>query len=46
MTDPGRLGHESGLGLALMRSHVDEVTFTATPDGTSVRLVVKADPTR
>jgi serine/threonine-protein kinase RsbW len=46
VTDPGRLGHESGLGLALMRAHVDEITFTATADGTAVRLVVKADPSR
>jgi serine/threonine-protein kinase RsbW len=46
VTDPGRLGHERGLGLALMRAHVDEVQFVATDDGTAVRLVMKADPLR
>ncbi len=41
-TDPGRLRHESGLGLSLMRGHVDEVRFTPTVDGTAVQLVVRA----
>lgn len=41
-TDPGRLRHERGLGIPLMRSLVDELTFTPTGDGTSVRLVVRA----
>lgn len=41
-TDPGRLRHESGLGLTLMRSHVDEVRFAATVDGTAVQLVVRS----
>ncbi len=40
-TDPGRLRHERGLGLPLMRSLVDELTFTRTGDGTIVRLVVR-----
>jgi anti-sigma regulatory factor (Ser/Thr protein kinase) len=40
-TDPGRLRHESGLGLTLMRGHVDEVRFTPTVDGTAVQLVVR-----
>ena len=40
-TDPGRLRHERGLGIPLMRSLVDEVTFTPTGDGTTVRLVVR-----
>jgi serine/threonine-protein kinase RsbW len=40
-TDPGRLRHEHGLGIPLMRSLVDEVTFTPTPGGTAVRLVVR-----
>lgn len=40
-TDPERLTHERGLGIALMRSLVDELTFTATGDGTAVRLVVR-----
>ena len=40
-TDPGRLRHERGLGISLMRSLVDELTFTPTGDGTIVRLVVR-----
>ena len=40
-TDPQRLRHERGLGIPLMRSLVDEVTFTRTDDGTAVRLVVR-----
>ena len=40
VTDPLRLRHERGLGIPLMRSLVDEVTFTRTADGTAVRLVV------
>lgn len=42
VTDPRRLRHERGLGIPLMRSLVDEVTFTRTADGTAVRLVVHA----
>lgn len=38
--DPGRLRHERGLGIALMHSLTDTVTFTRTEDGTSVRLEV------
>jgi serine/threonine-protein kinase RsbW len=38
--DPGRLRHERGLGIALMRSLADVVTFTPTADGTAVRLEV------
>jgi anti-sigma regulatory factor (Ser/Thr protein kinase) len=41
VTDPSRLRHERGLGIPLMRSLVDEITFTRTPDGTAVRLVVR-----
>ena len=40
-TDPTRLAHERGLGIPLMRSLVDEVTFTPTADGTAVRLLVR-----
>lgn len=40
-TDPGRLRHERGLGIPLMRSLVDEVTFESTGDGTTVRLVLR-----
>ena len=39
-TDPVRLRHERGLGIPLMRSLVDELTFMPTGDGTTVRLVV------
>jgi serine/threonine-protein kinase RsbW len=41
-TDPRRLRHERGLGIPLMRSLADEVTFTRTPTGTTVRLLVHA----
>ncbi len=41
VTDPQRLRHERGLGIPLMHSLVDEVTFTRTDDGTAVRLVVR-----
>lgn len=41
-TDPRRLRHERGLGIPLMRSLVDEVTFTRTDDGTAVRLVIRS----
>lgn len=41
-TEPGRLGHERGLGIPLMRSLVDEVAFTRTDRGTAVRLSVRA----
>lgn len=40
--DPGRLRHERGLGLPLMRSLAESVRFTATDDGTAVRLEVVA----
>ena len=39
--DPGRLRHERGLGLPLMRSLAEVVTFTATDDGTAVRIEVR-----
>ena len=41
-TDPGRLRHESGLGLTLMRGHVDELRFLSTVDGTAVQLVMRS----
>ncbi|MEO6318852.1 MAG: ATP-binding protein [Acidimicrobiales bacterium] len=40
--DPGRLRHERGLGLPLIRSLADTVTFTATAGGTEVRITVEA----
>lgn len=42
--DPGRLRHERGLGLPLMESLTESVTFTRTADGTAVRLEVVANP--
>ena len=42
--DPGRLRHERGLGLPLMESLTESVTFTPTADGTAVRLEVVAAP--
>jgi serine/threonine-protein kinase RsbW len=41
VTDPRRLRHESGLGIALMRTLADEVSFTPSADGTRVSLVVR-----
>lgn len=41
VTDPQRLSHERGLGLPLMRSLVDALTFTAVPGGTAVRLEIR-----
>jgi anti-sigma regulatory factor (Ser/Thr protein kinase) len=40
-TDPGRLRHERGLGIPIMESLVDEVTFTRTDDGTALRLLLR-----
>jgi anti-sigma regulatory factor (Ser/Thr protein kinase) len=40
-SDPRRLRHERGLGISLMRSLADDVTFTATTGGTAVRLELK-----
>jgi serine/threonine-protein kinase RsbW len=39
-TDPRRLRHESGLGIPLMRTLADVVSFRAADDGTAVRLTV------
>ena len=39
--DPGRLRHEHGLGLPLMRSLSESVTFERTANGTEVRIVVR-----
>jgi serine/threonine-protein kinase RsbW len=44
-TDPRRLRHERGLGIPLMRTLADDVTFTRTTDGTRVKLTVhRAEP--
>ncbi len=42
--DPQRLRHERGLGIPLMRSLADDVSFSATTEGTAVRLVVGIAP--
>ena len=39
--DPGRLRHEHGLGLPLIRSLAESVTFEPTDDGTAVRIEVR-----
>lgn len=39
-----RLPAERGLGIRLIRSLVDEVTFQPTDQGTAVRLVMRCDP--
>lgn len=41
--DPGRLRHEHGLGLPLMRSLSESVTFEPTEDGTAVRIMVRGE---
>jgi serine/threonine-protein kinase RsbW len=40
VTDPDRLKFERGLGIPLIKALVDEVEFTPTGQGTSVRLVM------
>ena len=42
--DPGRLRHEHGLGLPLIRSLSESVTFEPTDDGTAVRIEVHREP--
>lgn len=43
--DPGRLRHESGLGIPLMRTLADKLSFASAPNGTTVRLTVyRPDP--
>jgi anti-sigma regulatory factor (Ser/Thr protein kinase) len=39
-SDPLRLRYESGLGIPLMRTLADELSFDLDPDGTTVRLTV------
>lgn len=41
VTDPARLKFERGLGIPLIRALVDEVEFSPTVQGTSVRLVMR-----
>jgi anti-sigma regulatory factor (Ser/Thr protein kinase) len=40
-TDPRRLRHESGLGIPLMRTLTDEVSFRRVVNGTTVALTVR-----
>ena len=40
VTDPDRLKFERGLGIPLIRALVDEVEFSPTAEGTSVKLVM------
>jgi len=42
--DPGRLRHERGLGLPLMRNLSESVSFDRTGDGTAVRIEVHRVP--
>jgi serine/threonine-protein kinase RsbW len=41
VTDPDRLKFERGLGIPLIRALVDEVQFSPTGEGTSVRLIMR-----
>lgn len=43
VTDAKRLNFERGLGIPLIRSLVDEVTFSSSDKGTVVRMVVFCD---
>ena len=43
-TDPQRLRHERGLGIPLMRSLVDDVSFAPSDGGTAVSLVIRWSP--
>ena len=45
ITDPDRLNFERGLGIPLIRSLVDEVTFETSDAGTAVRLTIFCGPT-
>lgn len=41
VTDPERLKFERGLGIPLIRSLVDDVEFSSSGEGTSVRIVMR-----
>ncbi len=41
VTDPDRLKFERGLGIPLIRALVDEVEFSPTAEGTSVRIIMR-----
>lgn len=42
--DPDRLDRESGLGIPLIRVLTDHVRFDATPEGTTVTMVLERGP--
>jgi serine/threonine-protein kinase RsbW len=44
VTDPDRLKFERGLGIPLIKALVDEVEFSSTTRGTSVRLIMRLGP--
>lgn len=44
VTDPNRLNFERGLGIPIIRTLVDEVTFSSDDDGTTVTMVVNCAP--
>jgi serine/threonine-protein kinase RsbW len=44
VTDPERLNFERGLGIPLIRTLVDDVTFESSSRGTAVRLVMYCEP--
>jgi serine/threonine-protein kinase RsbW len=44
VTDPDRLNFERGLGIPLIRTLVDEVRFSSSASGTSVRMTVYGEP--
>jgi serine/threonine-protein kinase RsbW len=44
VTDPERLNFERGLGIPLIRTLVDDVSFEPSSNGTAVRIVMYCDP--
>jgi len=44
VTDPNRLNFERGLGIPIIRTLVDEVTFTSDDGGTKVTMVLRCPP--
>ena len=44
VTDPNRLNFERGLGIPIIRTLVDEVTFTSDDGGTTVTMVLLCAP--